>query len=804
VDPTDKVPKETTSPAQFIRDLWSIADPKWIVEFDLLQYRPTQADPDAKRMSAMFYPVGEVLDNWDAIHKTLDKRNRKQVENIHHGVNPRFQMPRKHGKNSDVSHYVAIWVDVDFGMAEKNVRKQFFEIVEDLRQQGIAPSYILESGRGLHAYWLFDIPYPVADAQPLCAGIQDYFKISDAVHDPRRVLRLPGFINLKDPKQPKWCMVVGGDGKRYSILDFKDFAIEPGPGEEDQEEQELKDNTPKTVSRDPKIEEIRDNGVSEGAGPYGGRHNAAVALAGHYCVKLKAKRHVLYALNEWNKKNDPPLSDDEIIQIVDGIWSKEQIKRADQGPPKQDKEKSSKDKAREKRSQFPWFSEEGEFNAPIMAQWFVREYNFLATPIGENGEGITLYKYEGGVFTPNGASFVRREAHRHLGSLSSKERLNEVLAMLTEYVKVEYDQVNQKAKELINVKNGMLEWRTGKLHEHSPDYRSLIQIDADYDPDAKSEDLDAFYKQVFPDDCIPLVDEFVGYLMIPSTSLQKAFVAIGGGGNGKGTFLKVLTHFLGPRNVSSISLHQIQEDKFAAAGLLGVLANIYHDLDPQVLKSTGKFKSIVSGDPISAERKYKDHYKFEPFARMVFSANEFPRSTDKTDAYFDRLIFVEFPNKFRGTDQQIIDYDLILIKKPKLMSAFLNRGIEGIQRLMKNQKFSSSASSAAAIEAYKRECSNALDFLAEHCARAAGSQIQRKDIYQKYSTWCDDQGMRAVSAKNFAKSVREWGASEHKREGVRMWGGIAWSDGQPPVTSKDEVEMFGEKKTGDSDPEAEF
>lgn len=793
---------------KFITELWKICDPSWIVEINLLQYRPTQDNPDAKRMSALFYTVEQTLKEWPSIHAVLEKRNRTQVEGIHHGVCPRATQPRRHGKNSDVTHYPALWVDVDFGMAEKNVRRQFFEIIEDLKAVGLGPSFVLESGRGLHAYWLLDRPYLVAEARPICAGIQDYFKISDAVHDPRRVLRLPGFLNLKDPKNPKWCRVVDENGKRYPLIAFKDYAIEPGPGEEEQEEADLKASTPRTVSRDPKVEEAK-KGVSEGDGPHGGRHNSAVSIAGHYATKFKAKKLVLYAVNEWNKKNSPPLDDKEIEQIVSDIWAKEQIKRADGESSAPTKEKTAKTRAKEKRSGQPWFTEDGEFNAPIMAQWFMRDHSFLATPIGENGKGITLYHYRNGVFVPEGADFVRSEAQRHLGSLSSETRLEEVVAMLTEYVKVKYRDVNKKAKDLINLKNGMLEWRTGKLHDHSPDYHSLIQINAEWDPDARSEDLEAFYKQIFPDDCVPLVDEFAGYLMIPSTALQKAFVAIGGGGNGKGTFLKILTHLLGPENVSTISLHQIQDDKFATAGLLGKLANVYHDLDPNVLKSTGKFKSIVSGDPLSAERKYKDCFSFEPFSRLVFSANEFPRSTDKTDAYFDRLIFVKFPNKFRGTENQIIDYDQILVNKPKFMSALLNRAVAGLQRLMKNQKFTASSTSQEAIEAYRRECSNALDFLEDYCKRADTFQvIPRKALYEKYTGICEEGGMRPVSVKNFAKSVREWGALEHKRDGVRMWSGIAWNEDGAPTTNRDEIELLGQPEAPPDSksgyPEADF
>ncbi len=611
---------------KFISELWGICDQNWIVEIDLLQYKPTQEKPDDKRMSAVFYTVEQVFRDWPTIHKMLETRNRNEVENVHQCCAPRFRKPKKHGKNSDVSHLPVLWVDVDFHGNEKGVRKKFYEMIEDLKERGLAPSIIVESGHGLHAYWLLDRLYTVAEARPICAGIQGEFHDSDSVHDPRRVLRLPGFLNLKDPKDPKWCKVTEATWKRYPLSEFKDLAIEPGLGEEEREEEEDKKGAVRTISRDPRIEEIKSEGVDEGGGPYGGRHNAALALAGHYAAKGLPRRSIIYTMKAWNEeKNNPSLGEDELVKIVEDIWVKDQVRRVEEGPAqKQGKEASAKDKARAKRTGKPWFDEEGNFSAPILAQWFHREFDFLATPIAENGEGVTLYKYESGVFLPDGASFVRQEACRHLGNLSSKERMNEVLHMLTEYSKCKYETVNHSALNLINLKSGMLDWRTGTMHKHDPSYKSLIQINVEYDPTAESDDLNKFFKAVFPDDCIPLVCEFMGYLLIPSTSLQKAFVAIGGGGNGKGTFLKILTHLIGDENVSTISLQDIQDNKFATAGLLGKLMNCYHDLDAQILKSTGKFKSIVSGDPIAAERKFRDHYSFTPFARLVSARTSFP------------------------------------------------------------------------------------------------------------------------------------------------------------------------------------
>ncbi|MGI0150197.1 MAG: primase C-terminal domain-containing protein, partial [Thermoplasmata archaeon] len=529
-------PPEVIAPARFIKELWGTVPTDWIAEFNLLQYRPTQEDPQAQRMGALFYTVGQVLKDWGAVARELEKRNRTQVENIHHGINPRFKRPRKHGLNTDISHYVALWVDVDFKGSEAAIRKQFYEIVGDLRKRGLGPSCIVESGRGLHAYWLLDKPYTVKEARPFCAGIQDYFKISDSVHDPRRILRVPGFLNLKDPKDPKWCAVSEATWERFPLSAFKDYSIEPPKSEHDLELEEVEKNKAQTTSRDPKIEAIK-QGVDEGGGPYGGRHLAAVALAGHYCSRRRLTRKaIVYTMHEWNRLNKPPLPDDEIEKIVEDIWTKEQVKRAEE---EEDEPRRKKDEPDRPADGPPWFDEDGKFNPALLAVHLMSETRFLSTPVGRDGKGIMLYRYTSGVFRPDGYDFTRRETARLLGKETRKSRIEETVELINEFAKKSYDEVDRQAHELINVRNGMLRWRTGELLPHDPKYLSLIQVPVDWVPDAKSEKLDEFFRMVLPEDALGVAEEFTGLILVPDTSFAKCLVLVGEGGNGKSTFLKL-------------------------------------------------------------------------------------------------------------------------------------------------------------------------------------------------------------------------------------------------------------------------
>lgn len=797
----DTTPGKVT-PAQFTKALWEIAPRDWLVEFNLLQYRPTPEKPDDQRMQAIFYTVEQVLSDWEPIERHLAYLNWKKVENIHHGVNPRFRRPRKHGKNPDISHYVAAWVDVDFHDHEVATRRQFAETVADLRAKGLGPSIVVESGRGLHAYWLFDKPYPVAQARPVCAGIQDYFKISDSIHDPRRILRMPGFLNLKNSKDPKHCDVSEATWTRYPIERFAEFVItdfrksaeDLQIEEEEKERQKLATGT----SRDPKIEEAK-KGVSESGGPYGGRHLTAVALAGHYCSRLKTKRNVLYVMREWNLLNSPPLPEEEVEKVVEDIWIKEEIKRAEE----KEEKKSKRDDERKGPSDGPpWFDEDGRLVPALLAAHIMSETRFLATPIGDDGKGIRLYFYRDGAFQSGGSDFARREIVKAMGKSLRDKHLTEVVELITELSKKPYEEIDLYAKDLINVKNGMLNWRTKQLLPHDPKYLSTIQIPIAWDPGVKSEVLDKFFKTILPEDAIHLIEEYVGHMMIPDTSMTKCLVLVGEGGNGKSTFLELVEYLIGDKNISYCSLQSLTEERFLASVLIGKLANCYDELESKALENTGIFKQITDGNQIKAEEKGKAPFWFRPFCRMVFATNQMPRATDRSSAYFDRFLFVEFNKRIRDTGGEIKKYSKKLASESGLMSAFLSRAVDGLERLMTRGRFTIPGSSKNALEEYRRDCNSAYDFLRECCRDDASGWLAGPIVYDRYKVWSEEGGRKSMSAREFNKTLRGANVREVRRGEARGWGGLTWSNGHPPTGAQDDVQAFGkpEAPAGDLSP----
>ena len=105
--------------------------------------------------------------------------------------------------------------------------------------------------------------------------------------------------------------------------------------------------------------------------------------------------------------------------------------------------------------------------------------------------------------------------------------------------------------ELIAFPNGLLDIRTGEFHPPDPNFFTLTACGFDYDPEApKPENWLAFLDQIYEGDVeqITLLQEFYGYLLMPSTNmdLQKAGMFIGPPRSGKGLQLQMMRELLPP------------------------------------------------------------------------------------------------------------------------------------------------------------------------------------------------------------------------------------------------------------------
>lgn len=153
--------------------------------------------------------------------------------------------PGQRGADADVARVPCLWADLDVkpgGLASfDDCREVVNSISARLRAQ---PTAIVETGNGLHPYWLLAGGEDVARARGLIKRFGVMVKAeaarlggkADSVYDLARVLRVPGTYNCKDPSNPLPVTVEFGDDPEAIDLDQLETALlEAGIREEPQQ-----------------------------------------------------------------------------------------------------------------------------------------------------------------------------------------------------------------------------------------------------------------------------------------------------------------------------------------------------------------------------------------------------------------------------------------------------------------------------------------------------------------------------------------------------------------------------------------
>lgn len=266
------------------------------------------------------------------------------------------------------------------------------------------------------------------------------------------------------------------------------------------------------------------------------------------------------------------------------------------------------------------------------------------------------------------------------------------------------------------------------------------------------------------EDTRDFLQEFVGYCLLPDTSMQVALFLLGLGANGKSTFLDVLMKLFGEENLTSIPLNRLAE-RFETANLQSKLVNICSDIDPVYLQKTGLVKMIISGDRLRGEHKYRDSFEFRPVVRLIFSANELPTSSDKTEVWYRRLKIVDFPNKFSKEDGSGIPNfkNRLLYELPGIF----NWALEGLRRFRKQGNFTKSSKVEAAKRMYEAENDSVASFAQERLKEVDVDNpeyvVPKKYLYREYKAFCEENRLKAVGRRKMVRRLKKMGFEEANR-----------------------------------------
>lgn len=307
-------------------------------------------------------------------------------------------------------------------------------------------------------------------------------------------------------------------------------------------------------------------------------------------------------------------------------------------------------------------------------------------------------------------------------------------------------------------KNGILNVLTLKFEPMTPEKHESIQINAYYHPNMKSQIVDEYFDTATNGDknIQALLYEAIGYSMLKTNELQKAFLLVGSGRNGKSTFLDLVKEILGRQNTTAIAFKDLANN-FRASAMNNKLASLAGDISSAPLTDSDLVKSIISGDEIMVEQKYKDAHAKSMFATLFFAANKLPRTPDQSFGFYRRLTIIPFVADLNNVSR----VDGLQFKQKLLSQQSIDyaayQAVLAINRLLTSTKeFTTPKAVVEMMEQYKVDNSSVLSWFNEEFdgENRNISHFNSTRAYAHYKQWCTTSVRHPLSLTNFVNQVK--------------------------------------------------
>jgi len=402
------------------------------------------------------------------------------------------------------------------------------------------------------------------------------------------------------------------------------------------------------------------------------------------------------------------------------------------------------------------------FSKPIFFKGTTFLFDKFATYIKNNNHIIRinnqLHQYKNGIYV-SGQSEIEATMIKHIPQLNRAKR-TEVLSYIDLLIQ---ENTPTTGAYMIAFRNGLLNIIDDSFVPFSPEHVITNMIDWDYNPNAgASEDAKLVDQTMDKITCgdgslRKLLEEAIGYCMFRRNELGKAFILTGTGSNGKSTFLNMLKHMLGKRNISSLDLKKL-DDRFSTVMLFGKLANIGDDISDEFVTDASTFRKIVTGESIDAEQKGQPKFEFDPYVKLFFSANNIPRMGKGRDsaAILRRLIIIPFNAKFSPSDPDFVPFISDKLKTQEAMEYFILLGIQGLKRVLENRKFTESEKVQRELEEYEEANNPILGFIKECEIEEMNIENEpTSDVYKRYHEYCLANNLQPMSNIEFSKQINK-------------------------------------------------
>ncbi|BBM84455.1 phage/plasmid primase, P4 family [Candidatus Uabimicrobium amorphum] len=308
-----------------------------------------------------------------------------------------------------------------------------------------------------------------------------------------------------------------------------------------------------------------------------------------------------------------------------------------------------------------------------------------------------------------------------------------------------------KNKQFLNLQNGVLDLTSMEMREHDKDLYFTSKVNTNYVPEADCPKWKTFLWETELDEATLMrLQEWFGYCLIPDTRIEKALYLMGPGGNGKTVIVETLQALLKEYSCS-LDLSEIF-GRFNTAKLRNKMVNICSD-NKTTIPIDDRVKNLISGGRLHGEFKGRDGFYFDNYARLVFAANDFIPTKDRSHGFYRRFDIIEIAKTWSEEERnENLKYEIWEEELPGV----LNWALEGLQRLQDNNfKMTKSQAMNNTMKEFREYSNPLLQFVNDCCEIQEGNDVLCMDLYEQYALWCSSSGHKCYSASKMGKELKK-------------------------------------------------
>lgn len=325
---------------------------------------------------------------------------------------------------------------------------------------------------------------------------------------------------------------------------------------------------------------------------------------------------------------------------------------------------------------------------------------------------------------------------------------------------------------LLNVLNGTLDLRTGKLLPHRREQLITKVVPVKYDAKAQSAPWEAFLDQIMHGnkDLIRFLQKATGYALTGDTSEQAIFILYGTGANGKSTFLQTVSAVFGDyarqTPIQTLLARRGNNIPNDVARLDGARLVTAAEAEHGQRLAESLVKQMTGGDRIAARFLHAEWFEFDPTFKIFVATNHRPQIRGTDHAIWRRIHLIPFTKTIPEgrQDKKLAD------KLRGELPGVLRWAVEGCLAWQRNG-LGAPPLVRSATDAYREEMDPLAGFINECCLVDEATQARAGKLYEAYRQWCTASGEEAVSGRDFAQRLIEHGFEKKRdKDGMRYHG----------------------------------